>query len=168
VKIAPVGQDKPLMPYNDPQNQTPDETDHLLTQLTRIGIGIDKELTLIGERMSWLNISESFIFSAFTVAVANHEKTMVLEIVACLMPLVGFLLALFVYPALLAAHLTAKRLKAERHQFELKLPEDLQVKLLAPKREHFLGSVPAFVIPGMLLLVWSVIIVALVFVPWRR
>jgi len=50
----------------------------------------------------------------------------------------------------------------------LKLPEDLQVKLLAPKREHFLGSVPAFAIPGMLLLVWSVIIVALVLVPWRR
>jgi hypothetical protein len=99
------------MPYNDPQNQTPEETSHLLTQLTRLGMAIDKELTLIGERMSWLNISESFIFSAFTVAVANREKTKVLDIVACLMPLVGFLLALFVYPALLAADVTAKRLR---------------------------------------------------------
>jgi hypothetical protein len=155
------------MPYNDPQNQTPEETSHLLTQLTRLGMAIDKELTLIGERTSWLNISESFIFSAFTVAVANREKTKVLDIVACLMPLVGFLLALFVYPALLAADVTAKRLKAERHEFELKLPQDLRVKLLAPKRARFFGSVPAFVIPGMLLLVWGAIIVTLVLVPWR-
>lgn len=155
------------MSYHDPNHQTPDETSHLLAQLTRLGVAIDKELTLITERMSWLVISESFIFSAFTVAVANQEKTMVLSIFAWLMPLVGFLLAFFVYPALLAAHSTAKRLKEERQQFELRLPEDLRVNLLASKREHCLGTVPAFMIPAMLLLVWSVIFVTLVFVPLK-
>jgi hypothetical protein len=155
------------MPYNDPNNQTTNETALLLTQLTRIGVAIDKELTLISERMSWLVISESFIFSAFTTAVANLAKGTVLITFAYLMPLVGFLLALLVYPGLLAAHITAKSLKRERHQFELKLPEDLQVKLLAPKREHVLGSVPAFVIPVMLLLVWSVVIVLLAYDRWK-
>lgn len=154
------------MPYDDPNNQTTDETALLVRQLTRIGGAIDKELSLISERMSWLVVSESFIFSAFTVAVANHDNATVLKTLAYLMPLVGFLLALLVYPGLLAAHFTAKWLKDERHQFELRLPETLRVKLLAPKQAHLLGSVPAFVIPVMLLVVWSVIIMTLVLGPW--
>jgi len=152
------------MPDNGPNNLTTDEAVLLLSQLTRIGVAIDKELTLISERMTWLVVSESFMFSAFTTAVANQEKAIVLNTVGYLMPLVGLLLALLVYPGLLAAHFTAKWLKDERHRFELRLPEDLQVKLLATKREHVLGSVPAFVIPVVLFLVWSVIIVVLVFV----
>jgi hypothetical protein len=153
------------MPNIDPNNQTPDETTLLLTQLTRIGVAIDKELTLISERMSWLVISESFIFSAFTVAVANQEKAAVLDTLAYLMPLVGFLMALLVYPSLLAAHISAQRLKVERHEFELRLPEHLRARLLAPKGAHILGSLPAFVIPVMFLLVWSAIIVVFVLVP---
>lgn len=42
------------MPYKDPNHQTPDETALLLTQLARIGVAIDKELTLMSERMTWL------------------------------------------------------------------------------------------------------------------
>jgi hypothetical protein len=155
------------VPFDDPKNQTTAETALLLTQLARIGVAIDKELTLMSERMSWLVISESFIFSAFTVAVANHEKSMVLVAFACLMPIVGFLMALLVYPGLLAAHTTAKSLKEERHHYELRLPEGLQVKLRAPTRAHLLGSVPAFVIPVMLLLVWTITIVVMVLAPWK-
>jgi hypothetical protein len=103
-------------------------------------------------------VSESFMFSAYTMAVANHDKAVVLNTLIFLLPLVGLLLALLVYPGLLAAHFTAKWLKEERHQFELRLPEGLQVKLRAPPRAHVLGSVPAFVIPVTLILVWSAII----------
>ena len=46
------------------------------------------------------------------------------------------------------------------------IAEDLRVKLLAYKREYCWGSVPAFVIPVMLVVVWGVIIVVLVLVPW--
>ncbi len=153
------------MAYNDPDHQTSDETLHLLTQLTRIGFAVDKELTLMSERMSWLVMSESFIFSAFTIAAINRDKTAVLEILVVLMPVIGFLLALTVYPALLAAHWTAKEHKAERHRFEQKLPEPLRVKLHAKPWEHFLGSIPAVVIPAMLLLVWLVIIGTVMVVP---
>lgn len=155
------------MPDSDPSNPTPDETTQLLAQLARIGLAIDKELTLISERMSWLVISESFIFSAFTLAVANHEKTVVLVALAYLMLIVGSLLALLVYPALLAAHSTATRLKGERDRFEFRLPEALQVKLLASGREHFWGSVPAFTIPVMLIFAWSVILIVLFLAPLR-
>jgi ABC-type uncharacterized transport system fused permease/ATPase subunit len=151
-------QESRRMPYNDPNNQTTDETAHLLTQLTRIGCAIDKELSLINERMTWLVVSESFMFSAYTMAIANHDKALVLNTLVFLMPIVGLLLALLVYPGLLAAHFTAKWLKEERHLFELRLPKGLQVKLLAPRRAHVLGSVPAFVIPVMLVTVWGVII----------
>jgi hypothetical protein len=155
------------MPYSDPSNPTRDEPTQLLAQLARIGLAIDKELTLISERMSWLVISESFIFSAFTVAVANFEKAVVLHALAYLTPLVGSLLTLLVYPALLAVHSTATRLKGERGRFEFKLPEALQVKLLASEREHFGGSVPAFAIPVMLILAWSVILIVLFLAPLR-
>jgi hypothetical protein len=151
------------MSYNDANKLSTDEAALILTQLTRIGFAIDKELTLMSERMSWLVISESFIFSAFTVAVANYDKAAVLITFAHLMPIVGFLIALLVYPGLLAAHVTAKNLKDERHEFELRLPENLQVRLLAKKQAHLLGSIPAFIIPIMLLLVWSIIILQLVF-----
>ncbi len=45
------------MPYKDPNHQTPDETALLPTQLARIGVAIDKEPTLMGERMTWLVVS---------------------------------------------------------------------------------------------------------------
>jgi hypothetical protein len=155
------------MPDSEPSHQTRDETTQVLAQLARIGLAIDKELTLISERMTWLVISESFIFSAFTLAVANHEKTVVLVALAYLMSLVGTLLAVLVYPALLAAHSAATRLKGERDRFEFKMPEALRVNLLASGREHFWGSVPAFAIPVMLILAWSVILIVLFLAPLR-
>jgi hypothetical protein len=115
------------MPYDAANPQTPDETAHLLTQLVRLGAAIDKELTLMSERMTWLNLSESFSFSAFTVAVVNRDKALALELLACLMPIVGFLRALLVYPALLAAHSMARRLKETRHKLELMIPVKLQI-----------------------------------------
>ena len=155
------------MPDDAPNPLAPNETAHLLTQLVRLGAAIDKELTLMSERMTWLNLSESFIFSAFTVAVANRDKALALELLACLMPVVGFLMALLVYPALLAAHSMAKRLKETRHELELLIPVKLQIDLRASRREHFWGSVPAFVIPVMLMMVWGIILLTLIFVQWR-
>lgn len=155
------------MPQDAPKPQTPDETAHLLTQLVRLGAAIDKELTLMSERMTWLNLSESFIFSAFTVAVVNRDKALALEILACLMPIVGFLMALLVYPALLAAHSMATRLKETRHHLELMIPVKLQINLHASSREQFWGSIPAFVIPVMLMIVWGIILCTLIFVQWQ-
>lgn len=154
------------MPDENPKGQTADAISQVLTQLTRVGFAIDKELTLISERMSWLVISESFIFSAYTVAMANMEKSRTLGLLAWGMPVVGLLLALLVYPALLAADNAARRLKKVRQQFEQKLPEDLQLNLLATDREYFWGSIPAFVIPVMLILVWALIIVVQAIMPW--
>jgi hypothetical protein len=140
---------------------------HILTQLTRLGAAIDKELSLINERMTWLVISESFIFSGFTMAVGTHEKQTVLGLLVGILPLVGLLMALFVYPALLAAHNTANRLKGDRRRFELRLPENLRIDMLASRRAHLFGSIPAFLIPLMLILVWITIIVSLVYMPWK-
>jgi hypothetical protein len=53
------------VPYNDPKHQTTDDAAHLLTQLTRIGSAIDKELTLISERMTWLVVSNGLCFLRF-------------------------------------------------------------------------------------------------------
>ena len=62
------------MPHNNPNNQTAEETTQLQTQLTRIGMAIDMEVTLISERMSWLVMSESFFFSAFKVSLPTAKN----------------------------------------------------------------------------------------------
>jgi hypothetical protein len=103
--------DSRRMPYNAPNNQTTEESALLVAQLSRIGVAIDKELSLINERMTWLVVSESFMFSAFTVAVANQEKAVVLSALVYIVPLVGLLMPFLVYPGLLAAHFTGKWLK---------------------------------------------------------
>jgi hypothetical protein len=138
-----------------------------LAQLNRIGSAEDRELALINGRMSWLVISESFIFSAFTTAVANAARSQVLRSFVLLMPLVGLLLALLVYPAILAAGSTASRLRAERARCELKVPEELRVQLESSARAHFWGSLPTHAIPVMLILVWIVVVVVLVLLPWH-
>ena len=67
----------------------------------------------------------------------------------------------------LAAHSMAKRLKETRHELELLIPVKLQIDLRASRREQFWGSVPAFVIPVMLMMVWGIILLTLIFVQWQ-
>jgi hypothetical protein len=49
------------------------EVAHALTQIARLVEGVKAEFDLIAGRMSWLVISESFIFSAFATALASFR-----------------------------------------------------------------------------------------------
>jgi hypothetical protein len=126
-------------------------------------VGIDKELTLINERMTWLAISESFIFSAFTTAVSLRNASKVIELLVGVLPMIGFLLAFFVYPAIFSANNVANILKAQRRRFELRLPEHLRIDGIASRQAHFFGNLPAFAIPAMMIIVWTSVILHLRF-----
>jgi uncharacterized integral membrane protein len=143
-----------------------DSTQHVLAQLARIDDAISKEFSLVSERMTWLVISESFIFAAFTSAVANyrpeHKMALSLLFLVWILPLVGFLFALLVYPAILAAHVAAFKLKTLREELEVKLPQELQITLISSKnKEHFLGNIPPYAIPPIIILMWVVLVIVL-------
>jgi hypothetical protein len=85
----------------------PGDVPHVLSQIARLGEGLKAEFDLIAGRMSWLVISESFIFSAFATATASyrpdHPLVGVLRYLDWILPFVGMLLAASVYAAILAA-----------------------------------------------------------------
>ncbi len=113
--------------------------------------------------MTWLAISESFIFSAFTTAVSLRNASKVIELLVGVLPMIGFLLAFFVYPAIFSANNVANILKAQRRRFELRLPEHLRIDGIASRQAHFFGNLPAFAIPAMMIIVWTSVILHLRF-----
>jgi hypothetical protein len=139
----------------------PELVNQRLVQLGRLGEAISKEYTLVSDRMTWLVISNSFMFSAFTTAVSNYEKCGQLSILLLLViygiPFLAIAMCFLVLGAIHAAHLAAKRLKDERNRIESTLPTDLIIKLVSSKDyEHKLGNLPPYIIPILLGITWMV------------
>jgi hypothetical protein len=132
---------------------------HGLIQLGRIAEAMRIEIDLVGMRLTWLVISESFIFSAFAVAIANYEAggrlAAVLRYMLWTMPLVGMLLAGCVYAAILAAHSAGQRLMAERERLMERLPAHLHISFISSRsREYWWGNLPPRIIPPLLCVLW--------------
>jgi len=132
---------------------------HALTQFGWLADAVRAETDLVGMRLSWLVIGESFIFSAFAVSVSNydpgHKLAEVLLYILWIMPLLGMLLAASVFVAILAAHSASKRLMEQRDRLMERLPEHLRISFISSKsREYWWGNVPPNVIPPAVFLVW--------------
>lgn len=142
--------------------RNPELVNQTLVQLGRLGEAISKEYTLVSDRMTWLVISNSFMFSAFTTAVSNYGKEeqplgLLLLLVIYGIPCLAIAMCLLVLGAIHAAHSAAKKLKNSRGSFEGKLPADLQIKLVSSKdHEHILGNLPPYIIPILLGITWMV------------
>jgi hypothetical protein len=140
----------------------PELVNQTLVQLGRLGEAISKEYTLVSDRMTWLVISNSFMFSAFTTAVSNYGKgeqplSLLLLLVIYGIPFLAIAMCLLVLGAIYAAHAAAKRLKKSRKKFEKTLPKYLRIKLVSSKdHEHILGNLPPYIIPILLGITWMV------------
>jgi hypothetical protein len=111
--------------------------------------------------MSWLVIAESFIFSAFATAIANyrpdHPVIGGLRFLAWVLPVVGMILAVCVYVAVLAALSAIDTLKRQRDRMMAGLPGQLRIDLISTRsRQQWWGNVPAHVLPPILFTVWAV------------
>jgi hypothetical protein len=60
-------------PGDDVITFDPGNVPHVQPHIARLGEGRKAEFDLIAGRMSWLVISESFLFSAFATAIANYR-----------------------------------------------------------------------------------------------
>jgi len=137
--------------------------------LDRIDKQLDIELNLINARMSWLVISESFLFNAFVGAGSDSIKPpgVALAVQAAVV-IIGFLIAKFVDSAVGAALSVIEERKEQRTPMEQRLKSlmsvsDKAVDLPSVPREsrwHRQGSIPAHRIPSVLMAGW--IILALV------
>ena len=139
----------------------PADFPYVLMQIARLGEGLKAEFDLIAVRMTWLMISESFIFSAFATAVANyrsdHPVIGGLRFLAWVLPFVGMFLAVTVYVAILAAFSAVDTLKVQRDRMMVCLPVKLRIDLISARsRQQWWGNVPAHVLPPAFFLVWAV------------
>jgi hypothetical protein len=138
----------------------PGDVQHVLSQIARLGEGLKAEFDLIAGRMSWLVISESFIFSAFATAIANyrpdHPAVGGLRFLVWVLPFVGIFLTIFVYVAILAALSAIDKLKRQRDRMMAGLPAHLRIDLIsAQSPQEWWGDLPARVLPPALFLVWA-------------
>jgi hypothetical protein len=151
----------PKAPGEEVISFEPGDVPHVLSQIARLGEGLKAEFDLVAGRMSWLVISESFIFSAFATAMASyrpdHPAVNGLRFLAWVLPFVGMLLAVSVYAAILAALSAIDSMKRQRDRLMAGLPSHLRVDLIsAQSRLQWWGNLPVHAIPPVLFLVWVV------------
>lgn len=142
-----------------------DDTSHILTQLGRFDDAIKAEFDLIGLRMTWLVVSESFIFTAFSIAVSNYRQESsgivlilpdALHYLIWALPILGMLMASLVYIAIIAAHSAIYRLKNQRDGMTERLPLHLMIRPISRGDiQHRLGNIPPWGIPPLLFLAWA-------------
>ena len=133
----------------------------VLTQIARLADGVKSEFDLIGGRMTWLMISESFIFSAFVTAIASyrvdHPLRHSLLYLIWVLPVIGMVLTVCVYAAILAAHRAIAILKSQRDHMIEKLPSLLRIDLISnSSRAQWWGNLPTYLIPPLLFLTWAI------------
>ena len=133
---------------------------HVLTQIARLAEGVKSEFDLVGSRISWLVIAESFLIPGFALALANyrpeHPFASELLYLVWAMPIVGMVLAASVYVAILAAHSSIAILKGQRDHLIECLPGGLRIDLISSgSRQQWWGNVPTHVIPPVLFLIWA-------------
>jgi hypothetical protein len=136
------------------------EIPYALTQIARLAEGVKSEFDLIAGRMTWLVISESFIFAAFATALSSyrgdHRLAAELLYLLWVMPLVGMFLAACVYVAILAAHVAVKSFKVQRDRMIESLPNQLSIDLVSTRsRVQWWGNVPTHIIPPVFFVIWA-------------
>lgn len=158
----PDGNPSDPPPFADPGDVAP-----AIAQLTRLGGAIDKEFTLVSDRMTWMVIAESFIFAAFATAATYWTQAKEMKLVATfmlfLMPVLGIFLAGIVIPAINAAHRAVQRLKDQRDRMERRLPERFRIATVSSKdREHREGNLPPYLVPPFIVTVWVILLTVVI------
>lgn len=132
---------------NTPLPHSNNSSTVLLAQISRLDSAIEKEFSLVSDRMNWMLFSESAIFAAFSASVINydHSKHLAFVIAALIfaLPILGILIAGCLYLAILAAHTSSKKLKINRRILEASVREHLRVHLVHHSaKTHLDGNIP--------------------------
>jgi hypothetical protein len=135
--------------------------EELQYRLNRLDSNIKAEFDLIGHRMTWLVISQSFLFSAFSLAAANPTGPHVLRILLWLLPSLGTVASITVYLAILAAHSVIRKVKKDRRPLEEVANKKFGLELDScgdDRWEHVVGNVPSLLIPPAIIIAWIILL----------
>ena len=137
----------------------------LIARLNLIADQIRHEDNLIGQRMSWLVISQSFLFGTFATLVGYtggvSAAAGVVRLLLILIPLVGVMLPILVLAAMGAAIYAISQWRAERDRI-LETPEAKQLDW--PRLKHrsgvtALGQLLPIAVSVGFTLAWIVILI---------
>jgi hypothetical protein len=134
---------------------------NLKYRLDRLDALLKTEFDLISHRMTWLVISQSFLFAAFSGAAANSTAHQVLKRMLWIIPFMGILIDALVYLAVIAAHSVIRKLKRLRYPVELLASETFGCEIASVdlhRWEHKFGTLPPYVVPPSLALAWGLIL----------
>lgn len=141
--------------------------DSVTARLNMIAAEIRHEHELIGQRMTWLVISQSFLFGTFATLIGQRSVAGAvkgtLRLLLVLTPLVGVLLPVVVLMAVGAATYAISQWRAERDRI-CEMPEAKQLDW--PRLKHWrlvalLGQLLPFAVTIGFLVAWVVILVSI-------
>ena len=137
----------------------------LIAKLNMIAAQIMHEDNLIGARMSWLVISQSFLFGTFVALVGLRgvvgPAAGAVRLLIILIPLVGVLLPVLVLVAMGAATYAISQWRAERDRI-FEMPEAKQLdwpRLRHRRRVTALGQSLPFAVSLGFALAWIVVLI---------
>ena len=143
------------------------DEDSLIARLNKIDAEIRHEDGLIGVRMSWLVISQSFLFGTFATLVGQRtvvgSATGAVRLLLILIPLVGVFLPLLVLVAMGAGSYAISQWRAERDRI-CEMPEAKQLdwpRLKQRKTVTLLGNLLPIAASIGFLLAWLVILITM-------
>ncbi len=151
----------------DPYEARPEVLSLALGQLKRLDDAIEKEFTLVNDRVMWMVVSESFIFGAFATAAvafdpAKRPRPWLVIALLIGLPIIGLVIAGFAHRAILAARDAAGRLKVQREPLETYFHISLRVQLPArgwPTDSQ--GDVPSRYLGPVFMISWFFFFVVL-------
>lgn len=143
----------------------------LAVGLRRLDTAIKNELDLIAQRIAWLVVSQTFLFSAFSTALsrvagsaapgtapgAGTTSSHTLHRFVLVMPVLGMLVGLLVLWAVVASHHCIKSLREHLQSLEMQIPGDyhdnLAISQINSSRSRIAGFLP-FALPALFFLAW--------------
>ena len=116
--------------------------------------------------MTWLVISQSFLFSAVSLTVnnlVNPSAVKISELLRWLIPIIGIITCSSVGLATFAALSVINNLKRQRDDLEDKAKDDLElIGVRITSWEHKIGNIPSLILPWILCIAWLLVLL------WNR
>jgi len=151
---------------------TPAPDQSLSPRLIRLDSQLKIEYELVGQRVSWLLVSNSFLFGAFVVSLNNMSANAnnmcsdarihrLIHILFLAIPIIGLVSSVLVALAVRAAHEVIFELKVVRDRVEEEASRALAYERLGVHIKswpHIVGNWPPVLLPPLFAVVWATIL----------
>lgn len=172
---AAIEQAERELPEIDPRYDSP-RVQYLISASGLLASKQQFEAGWVGQRMSWLVISQSFLFNAFAAAAGRHEIAE-LVFLKWLVPVVGLTQAVATYLSILAASRVDGELYKTRSVLDLglrlfapgmrQLPPLGDIRIGRLYRTRQVGALASRLLPVTLICAWTLLVGVLILGHWH-